>query len=147
LAIAKQVFEDRGIDYTPQKVFDTTETPDQLNERGIAKRVEYMGPPSGGGPGAVTEAEKVFNRLTTEYYWGSTWTRPGLDLPSRSICTMAAMAALGREAQLASHIKGALNIGLSQEQIVEVFVHATFYCGLPFTRSAIDLANEIFRTQ
>jgi alkylhydroperoxidase/carboxymuconolactone decarboxylase family protein YurZ len=57
------------------------------------------------------------------------------------------MAALGREAQLASHIKGALNVGLSQEEIVEVFVHATFYCGLPFTRSAIDLANDIFRSQ
>ena len=147
LAIANQVFEERGIDYTPQEVFDITETPNQLNERGIARRVEYMGPTSGGGQGPVTEAEKTFNRLTTEYYWGSTWTRPGLDLPSRSICTMAAMAALGREAQLASHIKGALNVGLSQEEIVEVFVHATFYCGLPFTRSAIDLANDIFRSQ
>ena len=44
LAIANQVFEERGIDYTPQEVFDITETPNQLNERGIARRVEYMGP-------------------------------------------------------------------------------------------------------
>ncbi|KAA1281810.1 MAG: carboxymuconolactone decarboxylase family protein, partial [SAR202 cluster bacterium] len=70
-----------------------------------------------------------------------------LDLPSRSICTLAALAALGRETQLASHIKGALNVGLNREEIVEVFVHATFYCGLPFTRSAIDLANRIFQSQ
>ena len=147
LAIANQVFQERGIDYPPQRVFDTSETPDQLNDRGIARRVEYMGPPSDDGQGPVTEAEKAFNRMTTEYYWGSTWPRPGLDLPSRSICTMAALAALGRETQLASHIKGALNVGLNREEIVEVFVHATFYCGLPFTRSAIDLANRIFQSQ
>ena len=43
-----------------------------------------------------------------------------------------------------SHIKGALNIGLDQEEIVEVFIQTTFYGGLPFTRAAIDIANEIF---
>jgi len=145
LTIAKQVFDEKGVDYTPQKVFDSNETPDDLYNRGVARRVEYMGPPSGGGQGPVTEAEKEFNRLTTEYYWGSIWNRPGLTLPERSICTMAALTALGRESQLASHIRGGLNVGLTQEEIVEVFIHATFYCGLPFVRSAIDLANEIFR--
>jgi len=147
LTIANEVFQEKGIDYTPQKVFDASETPDDLYNRGVARRIEYMGLPAAGGPEPVTQAERDFSRLTTEYYWGSVWTRPGLDLPSRSICTMAALTALGREAQLASHIRGALNVGLSQEEIVEVFIHATFYCGLPFARSAIDLANEIFRSQ
>ena len=63
LAIANQVFQERGIDYTPQRVFDTSETPDQLNDRGIARRVEYMGPPSDDGQGPVTEAEKADNRI------------------------------------------------------------------------------------
>ena len=107
--------------------------------------MESVGPPASGGQGPVTQAEKDFGRLTQEYYWGSIWTRPGLTLPERSICTMAALTALGRESQLASHIRGGLNVGLTQEEIVEVFIHATFYCGLPFVRSAIDLANEIFR--
>ena len=147
LTIANEVFQEKGIDYTPQKVFDASETPDDLYNLGVARRIEYMGLPAAGGPEPVTQAERDFSRLTTEYYWGSVWTRPGLDLPSRSICTMAALTALGREAQLASHIRGALNVGLSQEEIVEVFIHATFYCGLPFARSAIDLANEIFRSQ
>ncbi|NQW22241.1 MAG: carboxymuconolactone decarboxylase family protein [SAR202 cluster bacterium] len=146
LAIAKEVFDEKGVDYTPQKVFDATETPDDLYNRGVARRIEYMGP-SGGGQGPVTQAEREFNRLGTEYYWGSIWTRPGLELIDRSICTMAALTALGKEAQLASHIRGALNIGLTQEQIIEVFIHATFYCGLPAVRSAIDLANEIFRSR
>ena len=145
LAIAKEVFEEKKVDYTPQEVFDTSETPDDLFNRGVSRRVEYMGPPSGSGEGPVTEAEKEFNRLTQEYYWGSIWNRPGLTLPERSICTMAALTTLGRESQLASHIRGALNVGLTQEEIVEVFIHATFYCGLPFVRSAIDLANDIFR--
>ena len=95
-------------------------------------------------PAPVTQAEREFNRLTTEYYWGAVWTRPGLDLQSRSICTLAALTVLGREGPLRSHIKGALNIGLDQEEIIEVFIQTTFYGGLPFTRAAIDIANEIF---
>ena len=146
LTIASEVFKEKGVDYTPQEIFDPSETPDDLYDRGVARRTEYMGPPASGGQGPVTQAEREFSRLTTEYYWGSIWNRPGLDLPDRSICTMAALTALGRESQLASHIRGALNVGLTQEEIVEVFIHATFYCGLPFTRSAIDLANEIFRS-
>lgn len=145
LAIAKEVFAERGINFKPPQVFDTTETPDDLYRKGAARRRELMGEPSGSALGPVTQAEREFNRLTTEYYWGSVWTRPGLDLESRSICTLSALTALGREGPLRSHIRGALNIGLSQEQIVEVFIHTTFYCGLPFTRAAIDLANEIFR--
>ena len=54
LAIAKEVFEQRGIDYTPQQVFDSTETPDELYNRGVARRIEYMGPPASGGLGSVT---------------------------------------------------------------------------------------------
>jgi 4-carboxymuconolactone decarboxylase len=145
LVIAQEVFADRGIAFTPERVFDTNETPDDLYERGAARRLELMGEPSGSALGPVTQAERDLNRLTTEYYWGSVWTRPGLDLESRVICTLSALTALGREGPLRSHIHGALNIGLTQEQIVEVFVHITFYCGLPFTREAINLANEIFR--
>ncbi len=145
MGVAKDVFEERGIDFSPQLVFDSNETPDDLYQRGVARREEYMGPPSGPRPEPVTQAEREFSRLTTEYYWGSVWNRPGLDLPSRSICTMAALTALGREGPLCSHIQGALHQGLSPEEIVEVFIHATFYCGLPFVRAAIDMANDIFR--
>jgi 4-carboxymuconolactone decarboxylase len=147
MGVAKEVFESQGIDFSPQLVFDPDETPDDLYQRGVARREEYMGPPSGPGPEPVTQAEREFSRLTTEYYWGSVWTRPGLDLPSRSICTLACLTALGREGPLRSHIQGALHVGLSPEEIVEVFIHATFYGGLPFTRAAIDMANEIFRAR
>lgn len=144
IGIAKEVFAERGIDFTPNEVFDPSESPDDLYERGTKVRQEYMGAP-GGGPGPVTQAEREFNRLSAEYYWGSTWSRPGLELKDRCMITMAALTVLGREGPLRSHIRAALNIGMSQEDIVEVFIHTCFYGGLPFTRAAIDLANEIFR--
>ena len=71
-------------------------------------------------------------------------TRPGLDLNSRCICTMSCLAGLGREGPLRSHIRGALNIGLTQDQVIEVFGHMTLYAGIPFARGAMDIANEIF---
>ena len=67
-----------------------------------------MGPPAEGRPGPVTQAERDFNRLSTEYYWGSVWNRPGLELAERSICTLACLTVLGREGPLRSHISGRL---------------------------------------
>ena len=145
MGVAQEVFKSNDIPFSPQLVFDSTETPEDLYQRGTKRREELMGAPiETPSPAPVTQAEREFNRLTTEYYWGSVWTRPGLDLQSRSICTLAALTVLGREGPLRSHIKGALNIGLDQEEIVEVFIQTTFYGGLPFTRAAIDIANEIF---
>lgn len=145
MAIAKEVFDQRQINFVPPAIYNPLDDPEDLYQRGLARRIEYMG---AGSPSSrrqpVTSAEKEFARLTNEYYWGSIWTRPGLDLRSRSICTLASLAALGRGGPLRSHIRGALHIGISQEEIVEIFIHAAFYAGLPFTREAIDIANEIF---
>ena len=146
MGIAKEVFDGRGINFTPQLVYDPSEDPEALYRRGVERRRELMGDSSDGArEEPPTNAEREFSRLTTEYYWGSVWTRPGLDLQSRSICTLSALTALGREGPLRSHVRGALHIGLTQEQIVEVFIHTTFYAGLPFTRAAMDIANEVFR--
>ena len=147
MGIAKEVFDGLGIVFEPQLVFDPSETPEDLARRGAARREELMGPPAPDRAEPVTQAERDFNRISTEYYWGSTWTRPGLSLTDRSICTLACLTVLGREGPLRSHIGGALHIGLTPEEIVEVFIHTTFYGGIPFTRAAIDAANEIFRAR
>ncbi len=147
MGIAQEVFAANGIPFTPQLVYDPNETPEDLYQRGVERREELMGPSTGPPAlGPVTQAEREFTRLTTEYYWGSVWTRPGLDLQSRSICTLSALTVLGREGPLRAHINGALNIGLTREEIIEVFIQTTFYGGLPFTRAAMDIANEIFRS-
>ncbi len=146
IGMAREVFDRRGIRFTPQQVYNPEDEPETLYQRGVEKRRELMGdspPGSGGGP--ITNAEREFNRLTTEYLWGSVWTRPALSIQDRSICTLSALTALGRERQLKSHVRGALRIGFTQEQIVEVFIHTTFYAGLPAARTAIDIANEVFR--
>ena len=145
MGVAQEVFKAEGISFSPQLVFDPSETPEDLYQRGVERREELMGVPiETSRLGPVTQAEREFNRLTTEYYWGSVWTRPGLDLQSRSICTLDALTVLGQEGPLHSHINGELNIGLNQEEIIEVFIQTAFYGGLPFTRAAMDVANEIF---
>ena len=107
LGLATEVFAERGINFTPQPVYDPTEDLESVYQRGVARRNEYMGQSSGGaGRGPVTNAEREFTRLTGEYYWGSVWTRPGLDLQSRSICTLSALTVLGREGPLSSHVPG-----------------------------------------
>jgi alkylhydroperoxidase/carboxymuconolactone decarboxylase family protein YurZ len=146
-AVASEVFRERGVSFTPQQVYDPQDDPETLYQRGVEKRRELMGDrPPGPGTGPVTNAEGDLNRLTTEYVWGSVWTRPGLDIKSRSICTISALTALGRERQLRSHIRGALRIGFTQEEIVEIFVHTVFYAGLPAARTGIDIANEVFQS-
>ena len=144
LTICKEVFEERRVDFTPARGHDSSEDPDSLFQRGEEFRISYMGNVSRTRTTAHTEAERELNRITGEYYWGATWTRPGLDLTSRCICTMACLAALGREGPLRSHIRGALNIGLTPDQIIEVFGHMTLYAGIPFARGAMDIANDIF---
>ena len=147
LTLCKAVFEERGIDFTPARIHDASEGPDSLFQRGDEFRRNYMGITSAARPARPappTQAERELGRTTGKYYWGATWTRPGLDLPSRCICTMTCLATLGREGLLRSHIRGALNIGFTQDQIIEVFGHMTLYAGIPFARGAMDIANEIF---
>ena len=146
MGIAKEVFDERGIHFTPQLVYNPADDPETLHQRGVVKRRELMGDtPPGASAGPMTKAERDLTRLTSEYLWGSIWTRPGLDMTSRSLCTLSALTALGRERQLRSHIRGALRIGFTQEEIMEIFMHTVFYAGLPAARTAIDVANEIFR--
>ena len=138
------MFEQRGVAFTPPRALDTNEDPDSLFERGNQLRMQYMGTQSAARPAPPTEAERAFNRITGEYYWGATWTRPGLDLPSRCMCTMTCLAVLGREGPLRSHIRGALHIGFTQDQVIEVFMHLMLYGGIPFARGAMDIANDVF---
>ena len=106
--------------------------------------MQYMGTQSAARPAPPTEAERAFHRIVDEYYWGATWTSPGLDLPSRCLCTMTCLAALGREGPLRSHIRGALHIGFTQDQVIEVSMHMMLYGGIPFARGAMDIANDVF---
>ena len=78
-----------------------------------------------------TEFSRAGQELVTEWCWGYAWTRPGLDRQQRSLINIGMLMALNRAPELAAHIRGARNNGLSELQIREAILHATTYLGVP----------------
>ena len=82
--------------------------------------------------------------LVTEYCWNEIWNRPGLDRRTRSIINLSMITALNRPHELKLHVKGAINNGLSKEDIQEVFLQAAIYCGVPAAIDSFRCAKEVF---
>ena len=120
-------------------------TLNERHEQGLAMRSTM----SGGDrrhfalPGTDQLAPDL-KRIIDECLFGSIWTRPGLTLRQRSICTMAALVALGQLPLLRRHIERGLNMGVTPEQVVEVFIQLTFYVGVPAVESALRITKEVF---
>ena len=85
----------------------------------------------------------AFQRITTEWCWGYAWTREGLERKTRSMLNLAMLTALGRPAELKLHVKGALANGVTAEEIKEILLHATVYCGIPAGLDAFKAAHEV----
>jgi 4-carboxymuconolactone decarboxylase len=85
-----------------------------------------------------------FQELVTEYCWGAIWTREGLSRKSRSILNLGMLSALNRGHELKLHIRGALNNGVTREEIREVFLQVAIYCGVPAAVEAFRSAREVF---
>ena len=84
-----------------------------------------------------------FQDFITRYAWGDVWSRPGLDRRTRSCITVALLAALGRDRELAIHIRGALRNGVSPDELREVLIHTAIYAGAPAANSAFAVAQEV----
>jgi 4-carboxymuconolactone decarboxylase len=84
-----------------------------------------------------------FQELLTRYAWGDVWARPGLDRRTRSCVTIAMLVALGRDRELALHLRAALRNGVSADEIKEVLLQAAVYCGVPAANSAFAIAREV----
>ena len=91
---------------------------------------------------ASDEFMMTFQRVVTELAWGYAWSRPGLDRKTRSILNLGILAALGRPQELGIYVNGALRSGVTVDEIKEVLVHATVYCGTPKGRQAFLAAHE-----
>ena len=87
----------------------------------------------------------AFQRMTTEVAWGYAWSRPGLDRRTRSLLNLAMLTALKAPAELKLHVRGALENGVTVDEIKEVLVHATAYCGIPAGLEAFRAAHEALR--
>jgi 4-carboxymuconolactone decarboxylase len=83
-----------------------------------------------------------FQRFITAYAWGEVWTRPGLDRRTRSCITLAMLATLGFEEELAMHVKAALRNGLTHEEIAEVLLQVAVYAGVPAANRAFAIAQR-----
>jgi 4-carboxymuconolactone decarboxylase len=91
----------------------------------------------------TTPFTEDFQDLITRYAWGEIWTRPGLDRRTRSCITLAALVALGREEELAMHVRAARRNGVSAEEIKEVLLHCAIYCGVPAANGAFAVAQRV----
>ncbi|PRZ42479.1 4-carboxymuconolactone decarboxylase [Antricoccus suffuscus] len=120
-------------------------TDSERHDQGMAVRRAVLGDAhvdrSVANTSPFTEA---FQDYITRTAWGDVWTRPGLDRRTRSIITLTALLSLGHEGELRLHIRGALNNGLTREEIGEVFLHAAVYAGVPAANSAFAVAQEVF---
>ena len=94
----------------------------------------------------MTEFDADFQRFITETAWGSVWARPDLDLRTRSLVTIAILAALGRE-ELALHLHASRNTGVEPHEIAEVLLHVAVYAGVPAANSAFAVAKKEFTEQ
>ncbi|HEX7734133.1 MAG TPA: 4-carboxymuconolactone decarboxylase [Ktedonobacteraceae bacterium] len=89
----------------------------------------------------ITELDADFQRFITETAWAGVWARPDLDRRTRSLVTIAILAALGRE-ELALHLRASQNIGVDPHEIAEVLLHVAVYVGVPAANSAFALAKK-----
>ena len=89
----------------------------------------------------------AFQEITTEWCWGYAWTRPGLERKTRSMLNLAMLTALGKPAELKLHVKGALANGVSVDEIKEILLHATVYCGIPAGLDAFKAAHEVLKAE
>src|SRR5437764_10799551 len=92
---------------------------------------------------ATTAFTAAFQDFITRFAWGSVWTRRQLDRRTRSAITLATLTALGRENELAIHVRGARRNGMSDEEIGEVLLHTAVYAGLPAANAAFAVAQRV----
>jgi 4-carboxymuconolactone decarboxylase len=115
----------------------------ELHERGMEVRREVLGDEHVDRAIAGTTGFTAdFQDLITRYAWGEIWARPGLDRKARSYVTLTALVALGREHELAMHVRAALKNGLTPDEIKEVLLQCAVYCGVPAANGAFAIAQE-----
>jgi 4-carboxymuconolactone decarboxylase len=116
-----------------------------IYERGLKVRREVLGEAY---VNQAIDGADDFSRPLQEYLtahaWAASWARPGLEHKTRSMLNLAMLTALNRGHELKIHIGGALNNGVTKEEIREIFIHAAVYCGAPAAMESFRIAREVF---
>lgn len=114
-------------------------------QRGLKTRQDVLGDSYvAASVNKATEYNFPMQQLVTEYCWDEIWNRPGLDRRSRSILNLGMISALGRNHELKLHVRGAINNGLTKEELREIFLQVAIYCGVPAGIDSFRIAQEVF---
>lgn len=117
-----------------------------LFDKGLKTRREVLGAEY--VDNAIRNADDFnmpMQELVTQYAWGEIWNRPGLDRRTRSLLNLAMLTTLNRPHELRLHIVGALNNGVTKDEIKEVFLQSAIYCGAPAAIDSFRTAKEVFK--
>lgn len=118
----------------------------ELFEKGLTVRREVVGAQYvDKSLAAADDFNMPMQELVTEFCWGSVWTRPGLERRDRSILNIGMIAALNRPEELALHIRGAINNGVTKNEIRECLLQVAVYCGMPAGLGSFKVAREVFK--
>jgi 4-carboxymuconolactone decarboxylase len=121
---------------------------DELFEKGLKTRSQVLGAKYVEDNLAVADDFMMtFQRAVTELAWGYAWSRPGLDQKTRSILTLGILAGLGRFQELGIYTNAALASGVTINELKEILVHITAYCGTPAGRQSFMAANETLKAR
>ena len=119
--------------------------PTELHERGLARRKEVLGDAQVAQTYSnVDKFTAPFQEIVNEYVWGAVWARPGLETRTRCLLTIGMLIALNRPNELKTHMKAALDNGVTREEIMESLLHANVYCGAPAAVEAFRCMREVF---
>jgi len=113
---------------------------------GLAVRKKVLGEKYVSGAMAnMNSFTEPLQQFVTEHAWGNVWTRPGLPLKTRSMLNLGILIASNRPHELKIHIRGALNNGVTKEEMVEIFLQCGVYCGAPAAVESFKIAQEVFK--
>lgn len=118
---------------------------DELFERGLDVRKSGLGTAHVERARAnATSFDQDFQTFITQYAWGGVWTRPGLERKTRSLLTIAMLAALGHSEELKLHIRATRNTGATRDEVREVLLQVAVYAGVPAANSAFQHARAAY---
>lgn len=119
---------------------------DVMFDIGLKHRREVLGPEYvDASIDSANDFMMAFQHITTEWCWGYGWAREGLTRKTRSLLNLAMLTALNRGPEIKLHVRGAINNGVTVEEIKETLLHATIYCGIPAGLDAFKVANEVLK--
>ncbi|HTT86681.1 MAG TPA: carboxymuconolactone decarboxylase family protein [Acidimicrobiales bacterium] len=125
-----------------------TDQTDQLTAKGREIQRQLWGDAAADADRPALPAAELapdYFAMVRQFCFGMFWSRPNLSVRDRSLITVAMLAALGRQEELAGHLRGARNVGITEEQLVEVLMQAGVYAGVPVGVNALTTAAAVLR--